>query len=269
MPVGAKHQKVWRAVNGGFTNTISGLKYRWGGTRVRADIPPVFGGITAAQTAGEGGVKIPPERLVEANESDGALTPPPVLECTGAAQKAGEVWASKPTARDERETENGEHVNRPPVLGSPGGAEAAGRGRAPKMLACSGLIVEKDAFVLQGDGKIAPSMDGHPADTEGRRRGRNDGRTGGTKTAGAQSSTNAGGGGVPKSPVRGEKRVYSHIFELAREINTYQSYPRYPAGAAACRSGPNGGAAGMYETAITARADGQGTHEGTRSIEYG
>ncbi|KAJ7112011.1 hypothetical protein C8R44DRAFT_742349 [Mycena epipterygia] len=70
------------------------------------------------------------------------------------------------------------------------------------MLACSGLIVEKDAFVLQGDGKIAPSMDGHPADTEGRRRGRNDGRTGGTKTAGAQSSTNAGGGGVPKSPVR-------------------------------------------------------------------
>ncbi|KAJ7101969.1 hypothetical protein C8R44DRAFT_945940 [Mycena epipterygia] len=194
---------------------------QWGGTRVRADIPPVFGGVTAAQTAGEGGVKIPPERLIEADESDGVLTPRRYWSVRARRKRRASL--------DERETEDGEHVNRPPVLGGPGGAEAAGRGRAPKMLACSGLIAEKDAFVLQGDGKIAPSMDGHPADTEGRRTGRNDGRTGGTKTAGAQC----------------------------------------PAGAAACRSGPNGGAAGMYETAITARADGQGTHEGTRSIEYG
>ncbi|KAJ7122422.1 hypothetical protein C8R44DRAFT_853019 [Mycena epipterygia] len=117
MPGGAKHQKVWRAVSGGSTDTISGFKYRWEGTRVRADIPPVFGSVTAVQTVGEGGVKIPPERPVGANESDGALTPPPVLECTGAAKKAGGVWASKPAARDGSETEDGGHVNRQPVLG--------------------------------------------------------------------------------------------------------------------------------------------------------
>ncbi|KAJ7093812.1 hypothetical protein C8R44DRAFT_749849 [Mycena epipterygia] len=175
---GSKASKSLHAVSGGFTNTISGLKYRWGGTRVRADIPPVFGGVTAAQTAGEGGSNT--ARALRMSPT--ACSPPAGTGVYGRGAKGGRgVGIKTGGARlDERETEDGEHVNRPPVLGGPGGAEAAGRGRAPKMLACSGLIAEKDAFVLQGDGKIAPSMDGHP-DTEGRRRAEMTGEPGALK----------------------------------------------------------------------------------------
>ncbi|KAJ7117511.1 hypothetical protein C8R44DRAFT_854384 [Mycena epipterygia] len=73
-PISRRHREAqgrrrWRwerriktagAVSGGFTDTLSGKKWRGKMAKARADIPPVFGRETAAQTAGEAGpTKLP------------------------------------------------------------------------------------------------------------------------------------------------------------------------------------------------------------------
>ncbi|KAJ7122065.1 hypothetical protein C8R44DRAFT_852868 [Mycena epipterygia] len=134
-------------------------------------------------------------RKVGVDESDDALTLQPVLECTGRTQKAGEMWASKLAARGEQMVDGlysrprrEVNIGRRPCrqAASTEGHRSGGGGRAPKMLARSGLMVARSAFVLQGDEKLASSVCRHSADTGASRRGRNDGRGGGTKTAGGQ-----------------------------------------------------------------------------------